>query len=194
METTSAVVNSVFKRMRFSVVFRMICLWKSLVESGIGHAVGGEGGGAVTAGGAFATRTFATFIAAPCQMIWSLQFQPAGDDRRLVELCKWRDKMNMVISADGNRLPDVFQKRNTAIRIGVARRIIHMSSEIEVAIVVFIDALRKTCRCGEHQAVTEWNVCSDFATIFRNLLTIGGVADFLRRAIKQRTVGETEDG
>ena len=97
------------------------------MESGIGHTVGGEGGGAVTAGGAFATWAFAAFIAAPCQMIWSFQFQSACDNRRLVELRKWRDKMDAVIGSDGNRLPDMFQKRNAAIRIGIACRIVRMS-------------------------------------------------------------------
>ena len=101
--------------------------------------------------------------------------------------------MDTVIGSDGNRLPDMLQKRDAAIRVGIACRVIRMCSEIEVATVVFINALREACRSGEHQAITKRNVCGDFATVFRNLLTVGGVADCLCGAIKQRAVGETKD-
>ena len=66
----------------------------------------------------------------------------------------------------------MLQKRDAAVRVGIARRVVRMSAQIQVAVVVFIDALRKAGRRGKHQTVAERNVCRDFAAIFRNLLPV----------------------
>ncbi len=164
-----------------------------MVQRRISHAIGRKRCRTISARGAFAARPFATFITAPRQLIWHAQFQSASDDCRLVEGRKRRHQPHAIICSNRNRLPDMLQKWNTAICICVARRIIRMRPQIEITVIIFIDALREAGRSGKHQPVAERNICRDFSAIHRPLVTIGGMTDFLRGAVKQRAIGKTHD-